>query len=325
MMLGSIAAFSPIMLASAMKVSGVLILDNCDAHYDGKAEFHDNLTLLDGAGNRLFQISGFNNCESIGSSHMIATDVICRHIWVIENVGRRIRRFDYAGRQTLEVPDIRGSALAIDPETGNVWALTGDAIGKHSLVIYDGTGAKLAAYPVSGWDIVYDRNAKAFWIAERKLTKISAVDRRVEFAIDIATWCASSVDIDQQTGEIWVAVREHSQVAGSRNRLLKFDAADDEKVAIDLGSKGPFRVSVNPKDHSVWVANFRKSVEQFSADGRSRAEYPVAALAVQADAVDGSVWLVTATDVQQVLQTGVVTKRANHPSATSQAWMSVLE
>jgi hypothetical protein len=119
-------------------------------------------------------------------------------------------------------------------------------------------------------------------------------------------------------------VREHSQVAGSRNRLLKFDAAGDEKVAIDLGSKGPFRVSVNPKDHSVWVANFRKSVEQFSADGRSRAEYPVAALAVQADAVDGSVWLVTATDVQQVLQTGVVTKRANHPSATSQAWMSVL-
>jgi hypothetical protein len=39
----------------------------------------------------------------------------------------------------------------------------------------------------------------------------------------------------------------------SSNRLLKFDADGKELVAIDLG-EDPFRVSVDPKDGSVWCA-----------------------------------------------------------------------
>jgi hypothetical protein len=55
---------------------------------------------------------------------------------------------------------------------------------------------------------------------------------------------------------VWVAVRQHPQVPGSSNRLLKFDADGKPLLAIDLGQKSPFRLSVDGKDGSVWVAHF---------------------------------------------------------------------
>src|SRR5437763_1410400 len=76
------------------RMTGILVLDDCDDQYQGKAEYRDNLTLLDSAGNQAFRISGFNNCESIGSSKMVAADPARMCIWVIENVAHRIRRFD---------------------------------------------------------------------------------------------------------------------------------------------------------------------------------------------------------------------------------------
>ncbi|HEY7158406.1 MAG TPA: hypothetical protein VH575_30960 [Gemmataceae bacterium] len=141
----------------------------------------------------------------------------------------------------------------------------------------------------------------------------------------IPIWCASSVDLDPKSGAAWVAVREHPQVAGSSNRLLKFDANGKELAAIDPGQKGPFRVSVDPKDGSVWVAHFMKSVERFSAKGKSQAEYPVAALAVQVDSAGGDAWVATPTEVQKRNPKGDVTKEVSHAGKTSQAWIASLE
>ena len=112
------------------KPNGILVLDN-----------KDNLTLLDPTGKQTFRVSGFNNCESIGSSRMIAADRARKCIWVIENVAHRIRRFDLAGKETLTIPGVHGSAVAVDPETGHVWALAGEGqIGKGKTVVYDAKG-----------------------------------------------------------------------------------------------------------------------------------------------------------------------------------------
>ena len=310
----------------AARSIGIVVLDNCDDVYDGKKEYKDNLTLLDTAGKQMFRMSGFNNCESIGSSRMIAADPARKRIWVIENVAHRIRRFDLAGKETLTIPEVEGSAIAIDSKTGNLWVLAGEgAIGTGQTVVYDDKGKQIASYDVSGWDIVYDPKAKAFWIAEKKLTKITAATGEVVFSVDVSNWCASSVDVDPSSGAAWVAVREHSQVTGSRNRLLKFDAKGKELAAVDLGQKAPFRVSVDSKDGSVWVAHMRRSIERFSADGKSEAEYPVTALAVQVDAAGGHVWVVTPTHVQNMSTMGVVTTRLGHAGQTSQAWIASLE
>ena len=306
--------------------TGILVLDNCDAPYQGKEEYKDNLTLLDSAGKQTFRVSGFNNCESIGSSRMIAADPARRCIWVIENVARRIRRLDLAGKETLAIRGVGSSAIAVDPETGNVWALVGEgAIGDGRTVVYDDRGREVASYDIPGWDIAYDRKARAFWIAERKLTKITAAKGDVILSADVSTWCASSVDVDPRSGAAWVTVREHRGVAGSSNRLLKFGADGTQLAAIDLGQRQPFRVSVDPKDGSVWVAHIMKSVQRFSAEGKSEAERPVAALAVQVDPAGGHVWVVTPTEVQKMTPKGDVTTRLRHAGRTSQAWIASLE
>ena len=118
-----------------VKPTGILVLDNCDDQYQGKEVYKDNLTFLDQTGKQKFRVSGFNNCESIGSSQMVAADPARKCIWVIENVAHRIRRFDLAGKETLTIPGVNGSAISVDPETGNVWALAGEAIGKGRTVV----------------------------------------------------------------------------------------------------------------------------------------------------------------------------------------------
>jgi DNA-binding beta-propeller fold protein YncE len=308
--------------------TGILVLDNCDDQYDGKKEYKDNLTLLDTAGKQLFRVSGFNNCESIGSSRMVAADPARKCIWTIENVAHRIRRFDLAGKETLTIPNVHGSAIAVDPPTGNVWALTGEGqIGAGNTVVYDDKGKEVATYDVSGWDIVHDPRAKAFWIADRKLTKITAATGQLLCSLDVAPWCASSVDIDPTSGAAWVAVREHPERPDSHNRLLKFDTVGgkvSEVMAINLRQKSPFRVSVDPTDGSVWVANFRNSVQRFSADGRPQTEYAVEALAVQVDPAGNGVWVVTPTEMQKMARNGSVIKRVKHAGETTQAWIGIL-
>jgi hypothetical protein len=307
------------------KRTGILVLDNCDEQFKGKVEYEDNLTLLDSTGKQTFRVSGFNNCESIGSNRMVVADANRDCIWTIENVAHRIRRFNLAGQETLAIEGIHGSAIAVDPETGNLWALVGKQIGEGKTEVYDTTGKLVASYDISGWDIVYDRKAHAFWIADRKLTKISAAKGEVQFSVDISTFCASSVDVDPKSGAAWVSVREHPQIAGSSNRLLKFSAEGQELAAIDLGKKGPFRVSVDPKDQCVWVANFMKSIERFSGEGKSQAVYEVEALAVQVDPAGGDVWVATPTETLKMTAKGDVTKRTRHAGKTSQAWIASLD
>ncbi len=323
----AIVATSMIAAAQVAKQpTGILVLDNCDDKFRGKQDYHDNLTMLDPAGRRTFRISGLNNCESIGSSRMIATDRARRCVWVIENVAHRIRRFDLAGNETLTIPGVAGSALAVDPETGNVWALANRGpIERGNLVVFNRKGEQVASLDVSGWDIAYDRLARAFWIAESKLTKINAADGLLVCSVDVSTWCASSVDVDPRSGVAWVAVRQHPQVAGSRNRLLKFDPEGKLLLAVELGPKHPFRVSVDPGDGCVWVAQYNKSIERYSADGKSQGEHAVKALAVQVDPAGGDAWVVTPTEVQRMTPTGDVTSRLKHAGTTSQAWIASFE
>jgi DNA-binding beta-propeller fold protein YncE len=303
------------------KPTGILILDNCDEQYQGKQEYKDNLTLLDSKGKQTFRVSGFNNCRSSVSSRMVATDLARKCIWVIENVAHRIRRFDLAGKEMLTIPGVDGSAIAVDPQTGNVWTVVGRSrfrMGKT--VVYDNTGREVASYDISGRDIAYDRKAKAFWIAEKQLTKIIAATGEVVWSVAVSKGSASSMDIDPSSGAAWVCDR-----GGRSSRLLKFDADGKDLVEIDLGQKIPFGVSVDPKDGSVWVANLRKSVERFSAEGQSQTEHAVEALAVQVDATGGNVWVVTSNEVQQMNSKGDVIKRVSHASKTSQAWIASLE
>jgi serine/threonine protein kinase len=308
------------------KPKGVLVLDDCDPLTLGKEQYEDSLTLLDPAGNATFRAPGFNMSAAISSSRMVAADSRRDCIWALENAGQRIRRLNLTGSVTLTIDNVEGTAIAVDLETGNVWALVGKGwLGTGKTVVYDQQGKRIATHSVSGWDIAYDGKAKAFWIASPKIIKISASSGEVLHSAQLSGWTASSVDVDPNSGAAWVAVRPLVKTADNANLLLKFDANCQQLASIDLIKRIPFKTSVDRTDGSVWVAYLSNSVEHFSAEGKSVAEHKVAALAVQADPEGGAVWVVTPDEIQKMTANGEVTKRVRHAGRTDAAWVALLD
>jgi hypothetical protein len=300
---------------------GILVLDNCDPDFKGKDSYEDNLSSISPAGKLLFRVSGLNNCESIGSNHMIASDPKRGWVWIIENVGHRIHKYDRAGKELLVLHDIKASALAVDPETGDLWALASNGtINSDKTLVFDRNGTQLAVHDVGGWDIAYDGKSKSFWIAGPNLAKVSAgkvvVDKK------ITTWCASSLAVHPASGAMWVTVRRHPDVQGSKNELLGFDNDGNLKKTIALGDKTPFRVSVDVRDGSVWLTLFRQAVRRYTAGGELGAEHELHALAAEADARTGGAWVVTPEETLLLGRKGEVQFRVKHRGKTTQAWIA---
>ena len=302
--------------------TGILVLDDCDEQFRGKAGYEDNLTYFDATGKVVFRISGFNNCQSIGSNHTIAVDAVRGWIWVMELVGNRIHKFDRAGKELLTIPDIKTSALAVDPETGNLWVVeTAGRIDDGRTKVFDPKGNLLATHNVKGFDITYDKKGKAFWLAGPKLTKIG-VDGKVAFMKDIAVWCSVSVAVHPTTGQAWVAAREHSQVAGSKNELLSFDNDGTAKHAIGLGNNSPMHLSIDRQSGDVWVASSRKSVRRYSSKGSLLADHTLEAITCEADLTSNDVWVVTREKVLRMDTKGKVLHEGRHKSKTLVAWVA---
>ena len=112
--------------AKGAKSGGVFVLDNCDPIYMGKAKYADNLTYIDATGKVAFRITGLNSCESIGSNHMVAVDGT--RLDLGDGERREPRPQVRPQRQgTSWRIDVKGSALAVDPESGHLWVLTSTA------------------------------------------------------------------------------------------------------------------------------------------------------------------------------------------------------
>ncbi|WP_020471674.1 serine/threonine-protein kinase [Zavarzinella formosa] len=309
------------------KPKGILVLDDCDRQFKDKDKYEDRLTLFDTEGNKTFRVSGFNVSQTVANSRRIATDPQRDCIWVIENTGQRIQRFDLTGQVTGTINyEGSGSAVAVDPQTGNVWALLYNGskqIGKT--IVFSPDGRTLATHPISGWDIVYDAKARAFWIASPDLTKITAATGEVLFTIKIPGWLAPSVDVDPNSGSAWVGLRTLNPSPVSTNRLVKFDAEGRQLVSVELGAKPPTKISVDRADGSVWVAHRQKSVEHFTAGGKPDGEYEVAALTVQSNPRGGGIWVVTPEEIVKMTAKGVVTSRYPHAATTTDAWIASLD
>jgi hypothetical protein len=300
---------------------GVLVLDNCDPEYQDKIVYEDNLTFIDADGKLGFRVSDLNNCESIGSNHMIASDPKRGWIWVVENVGYRIHKYDRTGKELLVLNNIKANALAVDPDTGDLWVLTSTGtIHGEKTVVYDAKGKQLAEHNVSGWDITYDCKSKSFWIVGRNLAKVRA--GRVIVNKPIAAWCAASVAVHPTSGVVWVAVRDHPQVANSKNELLSFDNDGNPRKTIALDKKDPFRVSVDGRDGAVWLTLFGQSVERYTAEGELEGEHKLHALAAEADPRSGGAWVVTEEETLLLDRKGKIAWHVPHKGKTSQAWIA---
>jgi len=316
------AAFAAPVPKGPLKTGGILVLDDSDEVYKGKAAYEDNLHFFGTDGKERFHLPGFNNCQSIGGSRMIATDPARKIIWVIENVAHRVRRIDPAGKEQACIENVTGSALAVDPETGNVWVTEGPSIGKGTVVVYSAKGEHVATHAVSGWDIVYDPKGKAFWAADRFLTKLAAKDGKVLARTEVSKWCASSLAVNPVTGDVWVAVREHPQVAGSANELIRFDGDGAVKATVALEEASPSRVAVDPKSGNAWVTA-GKGARVYSPAGKLERTHDVEwAIGVEIDPNGDGAWVLTRTDTRLLTEAGKEMRKVAHRKPTDQAWIA---
>ena len=320
-----LVGFSSVHAAPALpgsKAGGVFVLDDCDPDYQGKAAYADNLSYIDGSGKLVFRVSGLNTCEMIGSNRQIAYDAARGHVWVAECVGYQIRKLDLDGKELLVVKDIKPGAIALDPESGNLWATrsTGQIHG-DDLVVFSPAGKELAVHKVSGWDLAYDPKGKAFWLAAKDLVKVSLEGKELVHK-NVSTWCSSCLAIHPDTGRVWVAAREHPQVAGSRNELLAFDNDGELKHTIPFGERSPFHLTIDKKTGAAWVTDFKTAVRRYDVDGKLEADRKIEALAAHADPATGELWVVTPEETVRMSATGEVVKRVKHAGRTSQAWIA---
>lgn len=310
----------------AGKFSGIIVLDNCDPIFKDKDKYEDNVTVIDSVGKLKFRIKGFNSSQTIGGMRKIAIDSTRISFWVFEDAAYRIRKFDFDGKESLTINDIRCSAIAVNPETGHLWVVTTPrGFGTGPTVVYDRGGKLIATYDeANGTDIVYDKKDKAFWIAGKELTKVSAVNGKVLVRKTIATWTASSLDVDSRTGDVWVGIRMHPQVAGSDDRLMKLDSTGKEVVSVGLEGNSPWQVSADSTDGSVWVAA-GKMIRHYSKDGKLVFEKEHRSYGVQVEPGGKDVWVVTPDETQKMTSKGEITFRIPHASKTIQAWIASVE
>jgi len=314
-----------VVLTNGAPSSGLILLDNADPNYQGQPFYEDNLSCIGTGGQPAFRITGFNNCETIGSNRKIAIDPERKWIWTIENVAHRLRRFDLTGKQLIAVEDVKASALAVDPATGNVWVLTSNGrIPGEGTVVFSADGKRLAEYPVSGFDIAYDGKSKSFWIAGNRLTKITVANGQVVFEKPIAEWCASCIAVHQPSGKVWIAVRQHPDVAASKSELLAFNNDGTPAAVIPLPETHPFHVSIEEGSGAVWLTALRRSVMRFSSAGVLQAEHKIEALTAEVDRATGDVWVVTSKGVTRLGLTGRVVESIELPKPTSFAWVAPL-
>lgn len=302
--------------------SGVVVLDNCDPEYKGKNTYDDGLTFLSGAGKLRARTSGLNVCEEIGSPNRIAIDVARKRVWVTETVGHRLLQYDFAGKEQLVIRDVKASALAVDPATGNVWVAAGTGrIGGGWVEVYDPKGKRLAKHECgSAYDLVYDPKSKAIWTVEKQLVKLSLEGKEL-VRKDVADWCAVSVAVNAKTGDVWTVVRDYSEK--DKNALVGHDSDGKLRHTIKLGDKAiPFRVAVNPRDGSVWVVDIRKSLLHFDAKGKRLGEHELGALTVAVNSASDNVWIVTKEEILDVDPRGKIVGRNALRAKTSQAWIA---
>jgi DNA-binding beta-propeller fold protein YncE len=313
---------APAPVEKAKPSGGVVVLDNCDPEYKGKATYEDNLTFLAASGKLRTRVSGLNVCEEIGSPNRVVIDAQRKRVWVAETVGRRLLQYDLDGKELLKVRDVNASALAVDPTTGNVWvAANAGRIGSGGVDVYDAKGKRLARHAVAAYDLAYDSKSKAIWTVEKELVKLSLAGKAL-VRKDVAGWCAVSVAVHPTTGDVWTVSRHHSNDLG-KNNLFSFDNDGKLRHSLPLGEQTiPFRVAVNPRDGSAWVVNFRKSLLHYDAKGKRIAEHNLNALTVAVNPASDNVWVVTPTEILDVDNKGKIIGRTALRAKTTQAWIA---
>lgn len=305
--------------AAPAEPPAIAILDNADRSLEPDRPHKDGLRLLTAGGRTIRARQEFHLDQSIGGLHRIATDPARGRLYLAENGAGRITALDLRGRKLWQAVGIQVSALAVDPETGHIWAIGGDTLDSGQIVVLDGNGGEVAVHPVRGFDIAHDPHSGGFWIVGRDLAKLDR-DGKVLFQRRNPGWAYVSVAPDPRDGSAWVVERDHPDAPGSKDRLWRF--APDGSVAreIDLSATPAAEVACDPKTGVAWVPG--EELLRFDPDGRPLPPLPIQALGIAASPATGAFWVATQSELLQLGPEGKPQARFPLDITSRDAWLA---
>lgn len=321
----------------------ILLLDNCDSNYKFPP-FNDEVLLLNSKSEIITSITGLNVCQNIGGNRAISVSDDGRFFVVCENVANKITAYDLStGDELWSLPGKFGSAAIAQ---GVTYALTSDVTiyGNGITAIDSGGNIINQSEEINGFDIVVDPNVNCLWLVGGDIKKCN-MNLQVVKTIDPITWCAVSVDIGPD-GSVWVAEREHIEVGGSQNRLLRISSEGNILQNIPLNDLSPMCVRVNRSDGSVWVtgiySRIRKKLSfrqwppswrrayqyigprthKYSSEGKLLLEIKRGGHSIDIDSSDGSVWIADQTQLLHYSSGGKKLETCDDVSG-DQKWIAV--
>jgi protein-S-isoprenylcysteine O-methyltransferase Ste14 len=227
------------------------VLDNWDDDFK-TPPFEDAAIVFAADGKSLQRVSRFNFSQTVGGCRSISVSGDGSFFVVCENTADRLSAcLTVTGDRLWSANgDFCSATVARD---GKVFALCGDTIYGEQIEVRDREGRLLQQAKIGGFDIVLDEDRQVVWLVGGKIVKCS-LDLAPLVELDPIPWCGVSIDVNGD-GSVWVAEREHFQVAGSTNRLLKVSTEGGILKAINL-DWSPMCLRVDRFDDALWVTGF---------------------------------------------------------------------
>jgi thiol-disulfide isomerase/thioredoxin len=299
----------------------VVVLDDSDPSYDKDQPHNDLLRLLNATGKELRKHGGLNNCETIGGVHGVALDRRRGRIFVREALSKRLLAFDARGERLWQIDNVDAGTLAVDEETGHLWSSGGSSLNEGETIVFDEAGKEVAAFPYRAVDIAYDPTGGAFWLVGYETMKVSR-SGEVLVREPVAGWCEVSASVNPADGSVWIAERDHPDVARSRNRVWLRAPDGTVRQSLDLGKVDVFVVACDPKTGDAWVGSINTGVRRVTAAGIVGEPLEFKATQIAISPTTGDVWMNAGDAVLRVDADGKLQARIPFEKPSRQAWLA---
>jgi hypothetical protein len=227
----------------------LLVLEDCDRDFR-TPPFEDAVITFDAKGKPVRKVTGLNICETVGGCRSLSVAKDGGFFTVCESVGQKLSAYQLKTAERLWSLNGQFNSAAVS-QNAVIYALTssGTIYGDQLLVI-DQEGRTLRQAPVGGFDLAIDEERNVLWLVGKNIKKCD-LEGKVVVELNCIGWCAVSVDLGGG-GSVWVAERQHPDLAGSTNRLLQISPEGRVLKAVGLPFS-PLCLRVDRSDGNVWV------------------------------------------------------------------------
>jgi len=237
---------------SRASLARILVLDDSDS--DFKTPPFEDCVYAFQDGKLIRKVADLNVCQTVGGDRSLSATRDGRTFLVCENVGNHLTAYNTQTGERRWRLDGRFQSATVSSD-GSVYALSsaGTIYGDEALVINERGGIERKA-KIGGFDLVVDDERKVLWTVGANIKKCDLA-LNILWETNLISWCAVSVDLNPD-GSVWVAERDHQDVSGSQDRLLKISSSGELLKVVKLDFS-PFCLRVNQTNGDVWVTGGR--------------------------------------------------------------------